>query len=185
MVIFMKLMFASDLHGHAPSCEKTIAAYRREKAERLILLGDLLYHGPRNGLFDGYDPQETARLLNSVKDELLCVRGNCDSEVDQMMLDFPILSDSALILADGHTFFLSHGHHFCPEALPPLKCGDVLLNGHTHLYGAEKVGEIHYLNDGSVSLPKGGNPPTYLIYAKGAFFLKTVGGEEIFRYALD
>lgn len=181
----MKLMFASDLHGSAPACRKILEAYRRERAERLCLLGDLLYHGPRNGLFEGYDPQETARLLNGARNELLCVRGNCDSEVDQMMLEFPILSDSALLFADGHSFFLSHGHHFNPENLPPLKEGDILINGHTHLFGAEKVNGITCLNDGSPARPKNGNPPTYLIYENGIFLWKTPEGEEIRLYILD
>lgn len=178
----MKLMFASDLHGSAPCCERLLAAYRRERAERLCLLGDLLYHGPRNDLPAGYAPKEVIRLLNAAKNELFCVRGNCDTEVDQMVLEFPILAESALIFADGRTLFLSHGHLRNPDSLPPLKAGDVLLNGHTHLFGASRVGTIHCLNDGSAALPKGGNPPTYLVYEDRVFLWKTLDGETVFRY---
>ncbi|MCM1333832.1 MAG: phosphodiesterase [Bacteroides sp.] len=181
----MKLMFASDLHGSASACQKMLAAYRAEKAERLVLLGDLLYHGPRNDLPDGYAPKEVIRQLNAAKNELFCVRGNCDTEVDQMVLDFPILAESALILTDGITLYLSHGHHIDPASPPPLKDGDVLVGGHTHLFGADRIGGNHRLNDGSVALPKGGNPPTYLVYEERVFLWKTLEGEEVSRLRLD
>lgn len=180
----MKLMFASDIHGSALWCERLLSAYRREGAERLCLLGDILYHGPRNDLPEGHDPKRVIALLNAVKDELLCVRGNCDTEVDQMVLEFPVLAEYALILADGRTFFLSHGHHHNPENLPPLKTGDVLINGHTHILSAGEVNGIHCLNDGSVSLPKMGNPRSYMVYKDSEFIIRTMDGEDILRYRL-
>ena len=180
----MKLMFASDIHGSALWCEKLLSAYRREGAQRLCLLGDILYHGPRNDLPEGHDPKRVIALLNAVKDELLCVRGNCDTEVDQMVLEFPVLAEYALILADGRTFFLSHGHHHNPENLPPLKTGDVLINGHTHILSAGEVNGIHCLNDGSVSLPKMGNPRSYMVYEDSEFIIRTMDGEDIIRYKI-
>lgn len=180
----MKLMFASDIHGSALWCERLLEAYRREGAQRLCLLGDILYHGPRNPLPEGHDPKRVTALLNSVKEELLCVRGNCDSEVDQMVLEFPVLADYAVLFIDGRTFFLSHGHHHSPEALLPLKKGDVLINGHTHLYRAEEINGIHCLNDGSVALPKQGNPHTYMVYENGVFLIKEINGTVVLEYKI-
>lgn len=180
----MKLMFASDIHGSALFCEKLLEAYKREGAQRLCLLGDILYHGPRNDLPEGHDPKGVIKLLNAVKQELLCVRGNCDTEVDQMVLEFPVLADYAVLFVDGRTFFLSHGHHHSPDALPPLKDGDVLINGHTHVLCAKQVSGIHCLNDGSVALPKQGNPRSYMTYENGVFLIKTLDGEIITEYAL-
>ena len=129
----MKLMFASDIHGSRSACEAVLAAYKAEGAERLVLLGDLLYHGPRNNLPDAYDPKGVIALLNGVKNELLCVRGNCDAEVDQMVLQFPIMADYALLHLDGRTAFITHGHLFNLDNLPPHKPGDLLIHGHTHV----------------------------------------------------
>ena len=180
----MKLMFASDIHGSALWCGKMIEAYRAEGAEKLCLLGDILYHGPRNSLPEGHDPKGVISMLNAVKEEIICVRGNCDTEVDQMVLDFPVLADYSLIYAEGHTFFLTHGHHYNPDNLPPLKKGDVLINGHTHIFKAELVNGIHCLNDGSVSLPKENNPHSYMIYENKAFTIKDFEGRELLRYSL-
>ncbi len=160
----MKWMIASDLHGDANCTAALLTQYRSSGAERLLLLGDLLYHGPRNHLPAGYAPQQVIELLNAARDELICVRGNCDTEVDQMVLTFPILSDTACILADGHTFIAAHGHH----APPPLCDGDILLNGHTHvpafeIQTAADGRQYRYINPGSVSLPKGGSPQSYIL----------------------
>lgn len=173
----MKLMFASDIHGSALFCEKMLDAFHRESAQRLCLLGDLLYHGPRNPLPEGHDAKKTAALLNGAKADILCVRGNCDAEVDQLMLDFPILSDNALVFADNRTFFLTHGHHYSPDNLPPLKAGDVFISGHTHIPLAARAGDITCINCGSVSLPKEGNPHTYAIYGNDIFTIKTLDGK--------
>ena len=129
----MKLLIASDIHGDIAAARAVVDEYRRSGADRLVLLGDLLYHGPRNDLPKDYAPKEVIALLNSVKDELLCVRGNCDTEVDQMVLEFPILADYALIEADGVRMFVTHGHKFNLDNLPPLKTGEVLVHGHTHV----------------------------------------------------
>lgn len=170
----MKIMFASDIHGSALWCEKMLAAYKAECAEKLCLLGDLLYHGPRNDLPEGHAPKQVIAQLNAVKDELLCVRGNCDTEVDQMVLEFPCLSESALIYADGVEIFLSHGHHFNPEKLPPLKPGAMLINGHTHVPKDVTVNGVRCLNCGSVALPKENSAHSYLIFENGEFTFKTL-----------
>ena len=181
----MKLMIASDIHGSALWCEKMILAYCAEGAEKLCLLGDILYHGPRNDLPEGHDPKGVISMLNAVKEEIICVRGNCDTEVDQMVLDFPVLADYALICAEGHTFFLTHGHHYNPVNLPPLKRGDVLINGHTHIFRAELVNGVHCLNDGSVSLPKENNPHSYMVYQNGEFTIKDFEGRELLKYNVE
>ncbi|MDY3972856.1 MAG: phosphodiesterase [Clostridia bacterium] len=168
----MKLMLASDIHGSAYYAEKMRQAYIDEKADRLILLGDLLYHGPRNDWPKDYAPKKVIEILNDIKEEILCVRGNCDTEVDQMVLDFPIMADYAVIYADGRTLYLTHGHKFNPENPPKLKKGDYLVNGHTHIPANEDKGDFIYINPGSVSIPKAGSGHTYMIYENGEFALK-------------
>ena len=160
----MKLMIASDIHGSSYYCRKMIEAYRQEKADRLLLLGDLLYHGPRNDLPRDYNPKEVISMLNAIKNELLCVRGNCDTEVDQMVLDFPILAEYCLLELAGRTIFATHGHNFNPDNLPMLKEGDILLNGHTHIPANQNMGTYTYMNPGSISIPKEGSAHGYMIY---------------------
>lgn len=160
----MKLMIASDIHGSSYYCRKMIEAYRQEEADRLLLLGDLLYHGPRNNLPRDYNPKEVISMLNEIKNELLCVRGNCDTEVDQMVLDFPILAEYCLLELDGRTIFATHGHNFNPDNLPMLKEGDILLNGHTHIPENQNMGTYTYMNPGSISIPKEGSAHGYMIY---------------------
>ena len=159
-----KWMIASDLHGDARCTEQLLARFVESGADRLILLGDLLYHGPRNDLPEGYAPKRVIELLNSVKESLLCVRGNCDTEVDQMVLSFPILADYAYLCANGMRIFATHGHRHNLQALPPLGEGDILLHGHTHVPAAEPFGRGNwYINPGSVSIPKEKSPRSYLI----------------------
>ena len=160
----MKLMIASDIHGSAYYCRKMIEAYHKEGADRLLLLGDLLYHGPRNDLPKDYNPKEVISMLNAIKKDLLCVRGNCDTEVDQMVLDFPILAEYCLLELDGRTIFATHGHNFNPGNLPMLKEGDILLNGHTHIPANQNMGTYTYMNPGSISIPKEGSAHGYMIY---------------------
>lgn len=175
----MELMFASDIHGSALWCEKILTAYKNEQAEKLCLLGDILYHGPRNDLPEGHAPKEVIKLLNPLKNEILCVRGNCDTEVDQMVLDFPVLSDSALIYADSLEIFLTHGHIFNPEKLPNIPQGSVMINGHTHIPKDVTVNGIRCLNCGSTALPKENTPHSYIVYENGAFKWKDlVSGNE-------
>ncbi|MGI6068942.1 MAG: phosphodiesterase [Blautia sp.] len=172
----MKYMFASDIHGSAYYCRKMLDAYEREQADRLVLLGDLLYHGPRNDLPKDYAPKEVIAMLNAYKDVISNVRGNCDAEVDQMVLEFPVLADYAFLETGGHTFYLSHGHVYHEDNLPPMKKGDIFVHGHTHLLRAEKKGEHLILNPGSVSIPKGGNPHTYAMLEQGRFIIKELDG---------
>ena len=175
----MKLFIASDIHGSAEYCRQMLEAFAREGADKLALLGDILYHGPRNPLPDGYAPAEVAKLLNAAAEKVICVRGNCDSEVDQMVLDFPCLTEYALVCADGVNIFLSHGH----RAVPPMKDGDVYVTGHTHVPLAEKQGYLH-LNPGSVSLPKEGSGRGYIVYENKTFSFKTLDGKEYKKISL-
>lgn len=168
----MKWMIASDIHGSAYYCEKMIEAYRAEQADRLLLLGDLLYHGPRNDLPRDYAPKKVIAMLNEMKNELICVRGNCEAEVDQMVLDFPVLSDSCLLFSGGHLIFATHGHHYNTSALPPHKAGDVLLHGHTHVPACEEADGMLYLNPGSVSIPKENSPHGYMTLEDDLFCWK-------------
>ena len=160
-----KLIIASDIHGSSFWCEKLVNAFHAEGAKTLLLLGDLLYHGPRNPLPDGYAPMEVAKLLSSVKENLLCVRGNCDSEVDQMVLDFPMLADYAMVLWNGKRVYATHGHLFSADNPPPLASGDLLVNGHFHepAYKSLENG-ILYANCGSVALPKSGTAHSYMVF---------------------
>ena len=165
----MKWMIASDLHGSAQCCRRLLEALQREDADRLILLGDLLYHGPRNDFPEEYDTRAVTALLNSVKHRLLCVRGNCDSEVDQMVLEFPMLAEYAFLSVDGRSIFATHGHNYGPDNPPPLSEGDFLLCGHTHLPVCRNCGGYAYLNPGSLSLPKNGTPHSYMTLENGVF----------------
>lgn len=171
----MKLMIASDIHGSAYYCRKLLEAYKQENADKLLLLGDILYHGPRNDLPRDYNPKEVISMLNPMKQDLLCVRGNCDTEVDQMVLEFPILADYCFIELDGHTIFATHGHVHNPKNLPMLKEGDILLNGHTHIPANINMGTYTYMNPGSVSIPKEGSAHGYMIY-DGEFIWKDLDG---------
>ena len=174
----MKLLIASDLHGDLSSCEALIKKFHDEGCDRILLLGDILYHGPRNDLPESYKPKEVITLLNSYADKITSVRGNCDAEVDEMVLDFPVLADYAMLALDGITVFASHGHHYTPDAPPKLNAGAVMLGGHTHLYGIQKFGDGNvYLNPGSVSIPKGGNPKSYMIYENLSFIIKDFEGK--------
>lgn len=181
----MKLMFASDIHGDYDCALATLNAYRAEKAEKLILLGDILYHGPRNDLPEGYAPKKVIELLNQNKNELVCVRGNCDTEVDQMVLEFPILADYMMIFERGRRFFITHGHHYNTTTPPLLAKGDLLIHGHTHVLTATPFGEgLTYLNPGSVSLPKENNPKSYMIYEDGLFTVKDFEGNALITHSL-
>lgn len=178
----MKIMFASDIHGSAYYCRKMLDIYGNSGADRLVLLGDILYHGPRNDLPRDYAPKEVIAMLNPLRNEIYAVRGNCDTEVDQMVLEFPILADYGLLVIEGKTFYATHGHVYNQDNLPPMKAGDILVHGHTHLLKAEKAdtescGRITVLNPGSVSIPKGGNPNTYAMLEHGIFTILTLDGE--------
>lgn len=180
----MKYMIASDIHGSFYYCSKMLEAYEREGAEKLLLLGDLLYHGPRNDLPKDYAPKKVIESLNEKKQDLLCVRGNCEAEVDQMVLSFPVMAEYAWLHLDGLDIFATHGHLHNKEAMPPLKAGDILLHGHTHVQAMEKAGDCWYINPGSVSIPKEGNENSYMIYENRTFIIKNLKGDEIRRLEL-
>lgn len=157
----MKLMFASDIHGSLPATERVLTLFAESGAQWLVLLGDLLNHGPRNALPEGYAPAQVAGRLNEQAARIIAVRGTCDSEVDQMLLNFPITAPWQQVLLEDRRLFLTHGHLFGPDHLPPLGAGDVLVYGHTHLPVAERRGEVIHFNPGSVSIPKGGHVASY------------------------
>ena len=164
----MKLVIASDIHGSAFWCGKLLEVIRQEQPDKVVLLGDLLYHGPRNDLPRDYAPKQVIPMLSSLADRILAVRGNCEAEVDQMVLPFPCMADYALLSCDGLTLYLTHGHLHGPEKLPPLTPGTVFLSGHTHVKLDETRGGIRCLNPGSVSIPKDGSH-SCLIYDNGTF----------------
>ena len=158
-----KIMIASDIHGSAYYCKKMIERYKAEKANRLVLLGDILYHGPRNDLPKDYAPKEVIKMLNPLRNEIICVRGNCDTEVDQMVLDFNCLCEQAFLSVNNRDIVICHGHKLDEKNIPALKDGDVLLCGHTHVPKCEKKDGITYMNPGSVSIPKENSPHGYMI----------------------
>lgn len=172
----MKILFASDIHGSAYWCRKLLDRFDVEGAERLVLLGDLLYHGPRNDLPRDYAPKEVFAMLNPLRNKITAVRGNCDSEVDQMVLEFPIMADYVPLRLGDKTVFCTHGHLFNPDSPPPLCDGDILMNGHTHLYDDRMFGALRYLNPGSVALPKDNRVNSYLLYSDGDYILKSMDG---------
>ena len=180
----MKWFIASDIHGSATCCAQMIGAFERERAGRLLLLGDLLYHGPRNDLPEGYDPKAVIPMLNSLKDTIICVRGNCDTEVDQMVLEFPIMADTCILDIGDHVIYATHGHVFNEDRLPPLRRGDILLHGHTHVPICRVRREYSYLNPGSVSIPKEGSPRGYMTLEDGCFVWKRLDGAVWQEYLL-
>lgn len=174
----MKLMIASDIHGSAFYCRELLEALKREQADKLLLLGDVLYHGPRNDLPKEYAPKEVISLLNEQKNKILCVRGNCDTEVDQMVLEFPVLADYCIIYNEKRMIYATHGHVYNTGSLPPLQAGDILLHGHTHIPAWTEFGEDHlYLNPGSVSIPKEGSEHSYMILEDTVVTWKNLAGE--------
>ena len=177
----MKILIASDIHGSAYYCRKLLEALDREDAPRMLLLGDILYHGPRNDLPEEYAPKQVISLLNSLKDRVVSVRGNCEAEVDQMVLDFPVLADYCLMPVGERMMYCTHGHIYNEENLPPMMPGDILLYGHTHVPRAELCGDKWMLNPGSVSIPKGGSVQSYAVLEDGTFTVKDMDGREIMR----
>lgn len=182
----MKWMIASDIHGSAFYCSKLLAAYKREQARRLLLLGDILYHGPRNDLPQEYQPKKVISMLNSMKREILCVRGNCESEAEQLVLEFPVTADYCPIPLGERLLFAAHGHHYNPETPPPLSAGDILLNGHTHIPECRefsvptelgKSNLIIYMNPGSISIPKQNSWHGYMTMEDGLFLWKDLDGQ--------
>ena len=173
----MKIMIASDIHGSAYFCRRLLEAFEREQADRLLLLGDILYHGPRNDLPRDYAPKAVLAMLNGQKDRIFCVRGNCDTEVDQMVLQFPILADYCILPVGERLVYATHGHNHNLEKLPPLQPGDILLHGHTHIPAWEFTdGGILYVNPGSVSIPKDGSKNSYMLLEENMLDWKSLDG---------
>lgn len=183
----MKYMIASDLHGSAAHVARLLDAWRREGADTLLLLGDLLYHGPRNMLPEGYDTKQVLAMLNSLAGHIIAVRGNCDAEVDQWVLDFPIMADYEIIEYGTRKLFLTHGHLYDPiEKLPPIGAEDVMLSGHTHVPASfRNSGGVWFLNPGSVSIPKNGSPHSYMTLEGDVFLWKTLEGEVYRELSLE
>jgi len=175
----MRWMIVSDIHGSEYYCNKIMEVAKREKADRILLLGDILYHGPRNDLPKGYAPKAVLELLNSVKESLVCVRGNCEAEVDQMVLEFPVMADYAILECGNNIIYATHGHKYNIDNMPPLKKGDVLLYGHTHVPMKKNVDGIQVLNPGSVSMPKQDSHHGYMTYEKGCFEWKDIETGEL------
>ena len=176
----MKLLIGSDIHGDIESAEILIEAFKANNCDKILLLGDILYHGPRNNLPGRYAPREVIELLNQYSDKILAVRGNCDTEVDQMVLTFPILADYAILSLDGLNIYATHGHNFNMQTPPPLAKGDILLHGHTHVIRAEKFGNQNtYINPGSITLPKENCPRSYIIYEDKKLVFYDISGKNI------
>lgn len=181
----MKLMIASDIHGSAYWCRKLTEAFGTEGADRLLLLGDLLYHGPRNDLPRDYAPKEVIKMLSALKEKILCIRGNCEAEVDQMVLPFPVMAEYALLSIGANTLYATHGHKCGEDSPPPLSRGDILLCGHTHISKCEDHGDFVYMNPGSVSIPKEGSVNSYMTAENGVFLWKSLEDGRAYREYRD
>ncbi|WP_068786537.1 phosphodiesterase [Paenibacillus phocaensis] len=177
----MKLMMISDIHGSSEWLDRALVKAKEEQPDQLVLLGDFLYHGPRNPLPDRYDPKRVAETLNGHKHHLIAVRGNCDAEVDQMLLEFPMMADYAMLFCEGRRIYVTHGHGCNMDQLPPLSPGDVFIQGHTHVPVADCKNGIYVLNPGSIALPKENSPHSYGILEAGAFIVKDFAGETVKR----
>lgn len=180
----MKWLIASDIHGSAYYCEKLIEAFKRENADKMLILGDVLYHGPRNDLPKEYAPKKVIEILNDMKDKIMCVRGNCDTEVDQMVLKFPVLADYGIITVGNRMIYATHGHKYGPENLPPLQNGDVLLFGHIHVPKCYEEEGILILNPGSVSIPKENSEHSYMVLDGNTLYWKNLEGKEYNSFVL-
>ena len=180
----MKWFVASDIHGSAYYCKLLLDRFEAENADKILFLGDILYHGPRNDLPKDYAPKEVIAMLNPLKDKIICVRGNCDTEVDQMVLDFPILADYGIISVKDKIIYATHGHKFNPENLPPLGSGDILLCGHTHIPKCDVNNGYIYMNTGSVSIPKENSHHGYMTIEEGEFLWKDLDGNVKNSFAL-
>jgi len=180
----MKIFVISDIHGSNHYLNKALEAYEEEKADYLLILGDELYHGPRNPLPEDYNPKEVSEKLNRYKEKIITVRGNCDSEVDQMLLEYPIMSDYSILFLNQKKIFATHGHIYSEEKLPHLSKGDIFIYGHTHLPVAKKEDGIYILNPGSITLPKGGNKNSYGLFEDNNFYVKDLDGNVIKKIEL-
>lgn len=171
-----KYLVVSDIHGDADGAEIVLKAAERHQPDFILCLGDILYHGPRNDLPEHYAPKKVIVMMNSLTEKMIAVRGNCEAEVDQMVLNFPCMADYNIVPYAGKRIFMTHGHIYSPEKLPALNQGDIFLSGHTHIPAAYVKNGIYLLNPGSVSIPKGGHPRTYGTICNGIFTVHTGDG---------
>ncbi|SKB91950.1 hypothetical protein SAMN06296386_10925 [Lachnospiraceae bacterium] len=181
----MKLFVASDIHGSAHYCRKMLEAYDREKPDRMLLLGDILYHGPRNDLPEEYAPKKVIEMLNERKNDIICVRGNCEAEVDQMVLEFPVLADYGVFDLGKRILYATHGHIYNQKNPLPLRKGDILIHGHTHVPKFKESDGIYYMNPGSVSIPKKDSHHGYMTIENGEFIWKDLSGTVMRREILS
>ncbi len=181
----MKLFFMADVHGSEYFLGKALDAFEEEGADFMVLVGDLLYHGPRNPFPEGYNPAKVAEMLNNVGEKIIAVRGNCDSDVDQMVLSFPMLNDYSSILVDGRRIFVTHGHIYSPENLPPLHKGDIFVSAHTHIPVAREDEGIYVFNPGSISLPKGGSTHSYGLFDGEVLEVKALDGKSVLSMVVE
>ena len=175
----MKLFFMSDIHGSLKYAKLGVDAFINENADYMVILGDVLYHGPRNPLPEEYNPKEVANLINKYKNKIIGVRGNCDADVDQMLLEYPCMMDYNVILADGKRVFITHGHIYNEKNMLNMAEDDVLIYGHTHIPVAKKENYIYVINPGSISYPKENNPHSYGILEDNVFYIKDICGNVI------
>lgn len=173
----MKLMFISDIHGSDFWLDKALDVYEKGRFDRLVILGDVLYHGPRNPLPEGYEPKGVLEKLNDISEEIIAIRGNCDSEVDQMVLTFRVLNEESHLILEDKDFFLCHGHHLDEDNLPILRPGTVICHGHTHIPRIDQIGNYTIFNPGSIALPKNGTPHCYGVYEEGKLSVLSLDGE--------
>ena len=182
----MKLVIASDIHGSAFWCRKLLDVCEKEQPDHLILLGDILYHGPRNDLPRDYAPKQVIPMLGAWAEKILCVRGNCEAEVDQMVLNFPCLAEYAVLPVGDRLCYLVHGHNYGPDKLPPMMKGDLLMSGHIHIPVCREQDGVLLLNPGSVSIPKENTPHSYMVLENGTVEWKHVENGEVYkRYVIE
>lgn len=179
----MKYLIVSDIHGCFPTLQQVLSYYDSASCDMLLILGDILNYGPRNGLPEGLNPKLIAETLNAMADKIVAIRGNCDSEVDQMLLDFPIMADYALVVDNGRRLLLTHGHKYNKENMLPGKY-DVVFSGHTHLWTLENEEDTVFCNTGSITFPKGGNVPTFAIYEDGVVEIHHLNGKLLKSFGL-
>ena len=177
----MKILIASDIHGSAYYCRMLVDTFKKEKADKLLILGDILYHGPRNDLPKDYAPKQVIEMLDELKNVIFCVRGNCDTEVDQMVLNFPVLADYAILPVDKKLIYATHGHVYNENNLPPVSNGDILLNGHTHIPKCVEHENYIYMNPGSVSIPKEESCHSYMTLENGEFLWKNLENGQVYN----
>jgi len=172
----MKYLLISDIHGSLPALERALTFYKEQSCDMLCILGDILNYGPRNSLPDGLNPQMIAERLNAMAADIVAIRGNCDSEVDQMLLRFPIMADYLLLVDNGKRLLLTHGHIYNKEQMPTMHC-DAFFCGHTHLWELSRLNHTVICNLGSITFPTGGNPPTFATYENGVIRVYKTDGE--------